>query len=101
MIEEHDVDYYTAVYSARVKDFEQHFDTLRGSRDEYFTPSDRALLTYELLSRADCDDHPDEKMRTPRPQFNNYAEGKGRENKEKHTYCICARNSSFKKQWFL
>lgn len=50
-----DPDYYTAIYSSNVKKFEELFDTLRGSRDLYFTPSERSLLTYELLSRAHCD----------------------------------------------
>lgn len=50
-----DPDYYTAIYSSTISQFTELFDTLRGSRDAYFTPSERSLLTYELLSRAHCD----------------------------------------------
>ncbi len=62
LIEKHDVDYYTAVYSSNIKKFSELFVELHGSRNEYFTPTDRALLTYELLSRANFDDHPEEKL---------------------------------------
>lgn len=51
-----DPDYHTMVYSSNIKQFSEHFDTLRGSRDKYFTPTERALLTYELLSRANVHD---------------------------------------------
>jgi hypothetical protein len=61
LIEKHDVDYYTAVYSSNIETFSGLFVNLRGSKDEYFTPTDRALLTYELLSRANFDDHNSEK----------------------------------------
>ena len=50
-----DPDYFTAIYSSNVPQFEELFNTLRGSKDLYFTPSERSLLTYELLSRAQCD----------------------------------------------
>lgn len=50
-----DPDYYTAVYSREIRQFDELFDTLRGSRELYFTPSERSLLTHELLTRAHCD----------------------------------------------
>ena len=58
LVEKRPVDYYTAVYSDAIPKFKEHFDQLRGSREDYFTPTDRALLTYELLSRATSKDHP-------------------------------------------
>jgi hypothetical protein len=63
-----DPDYYTAIYSSNIKKFQDLFDTLRGSRDSYFTTSERSLLTYELLSRAhfgddENDDHQQEPVR--------------------------------------
>ncbi|CAF3567534.1 unnamed protein product, partial [Rotaria sp. Silwood2] len=50
-----DIDYYTAIYSSNVEKFKPLFKDLRGSIDSYFTPSERSLLTYELLSRAHSD----------------------------------------------
>ncbi|CAF0944408.1 unnamed protein product [Rotaria sordida] len=50
-----DIDYYTAVYSPNIKKFTPFFNELRGSKELYFTPSERSLLTYELLSRAHFD----------------------------------------------
>jgi hypothetical protein len=50
-----DPDYYTAIYSSNISRFEELFDDLRGSRDLYFTPTERSLLTHELLSRAHFD----------------------------------------------
>ena len=50
-----DPDYYTAIYSANIPRFEELFETLRGSKDLYFTPTERSLLTHELLSRAHFD----------------------------------------------
>jgi hypothetical protein len=47
-----------------MKGFELLFDTLRGSRDKYFTPTDRTLLTYELLSRVNSDDYAAENVDT-------------------------------------
>jgi hypothetical protein len=59
-----DPDYYTAIYSSKIETFQELFDTLRGTKDAYFTASERSLLTHELLSRAhfgndddDDDDH--------------------------------------------
>ena len=71
-----DPDYYTAIYSSSIQKFEELFDTLRGpdSRASYFTPAERSLLTYELLSRAHCqfnDDDEDEECEEenqPEPQ---------------------------------
>jgi hypothetical protein len=67
-----DPDYYTAIYSSSIPKFEALFDTLRGpnSRPSYFTPAERSLLTYELLSRAHCqfiddDDDEDENQTEP------------------------------------
>ncbi|CAF4605965.1 unnamed protein product [Rotaria sp. Silwood1] len=79
-----DIDYYTAIYSSNIDKFEPLFKELRGSRDLYFTPSERSLLTYELLSRAhrdgdgtvdvdDDDDDDDDYPKEPvaiRPVFN-------------------------------
>ena len=47
-----DPDYFTAVYSSNIHRFQYLFDELRDSRKEYFTPSERSLLTCELLSRV-------------------------------------------------
>ena len=52
---QNDPDYYTAIYSSTIEKFKTLFDTLRGSKDLYFTPTERSLLTYELLSRAHFD----------------------------------------------
>ncbi|CAF1501688.1 unnamed protein product, partial [Adineta steineri] len=52
-----DLDHYTAIYSSNNPNFEHLFATLRGSQDLYFTPSERILLTYELLARAHPVDH--------------------------------------------
>ena len=64
------------MYSSNIDKFKTLFDTLRGSRDLYFTPSERSLLTYELLSRAhwndndDDDDSEDEEQNDPQlPAF--------------------------------
>ncbi|CAF4552415.1 unnamed protein product [Rotaria socialis] len=69
-----DIDYYTAVYySSNIKRFEPLFEGLRGSKDLYFTPSERSLLTYELLSRAHFDDDEDHNQLVPvnqRPALN-------------------------------
>ena len=50
-LEKDDPDYYTAIYSSRIEKFQYLFDTLRES-GSYFTPSERSLLTHELLSRT-------------------------------------------------
>ncbi|CAF4151905.1 unnamed protein product, partial [Adineta steineri] len=64
-----DLDHYTAIYSSNNPNFEHLFATLRGSKELYFTPSERILLTYELLARAHPVDHdkdlPREDMTTP------------------------------------
>ncbi|CAM4777756.1 unnamed protein product [Rotaria magnacalcarata] len=69
-----DIDYYTAVYySSNIKRFEPLFEGLHGSKDLYFTPSERSLLTYELLSRAHFDDDEDHNQLVPvtqRPAMN-------------------------------
>ncbi|CAF3386640.1 unnamed protein product [Rotaria socialis] len=69
-----DIDYYTAVYySSNIKRFEPLFEGLRGSKDLYFTPTERSLLTYELLSRAHFDDDEDHNQLVPvnqRPALN-------------------------------
>lgn len=54
-LEQNDPDYYTAIYSSSVEKFKYLFDTLRGSRGSYFTPTERSLLTHELLIRAHFD----------------------------------------------
>ena len=47
-----ETDYFTSVYSSNVDKFRELFDTLHGSREAYFTPGERSLLTYELLNRV-------------------------------------------------
>ncbi|CAF5217158.1 unnamed protein product, partial [Rotaria magnacalcarata] len=63
-LKKNDPDYYTAIYSSNIDKFKDLFDTLRGSKDAYFTSTERSLLTHELLSRAhfdyDEDDDDDE-----------------------------------------
>ncbi|CAF1156581.1 unnamed protein product [Adineta ricciae] len=54
-LKKNDPDYYTAIYSSNVEKFKELFDTLRGSKDSYFTPTERSLLTHELLTRAHFD----------------------------------------------
>lgn len=54
-MEQNDPDYYTAIYSSGVEKFRCLFDTLRGSKASYFTPTERSLLTHELLIRAHFD----------------------------------------------
>ncbi|CAF3476960.1 unnamed protein product [Rotaria socialis] len=55
-ISQDDIDYYKAVYSPDIEQFRTLFDKLRGgSRDFYFTPGERSLLTYELLSKEHFD----------------------------------------------
>ena len=55
-ISQDNIDYYRAVYSPDIEQFQALFDKLRsGSRDFYFTPSERSLLTYELLSKEHFD----------------------------------------------
>lgn len=51
-LQKDDPDYYTAIYSSKIEKFNDLFDTLRGKKELYFTPSERSLLTHELLSRA-------------------------------------------------
>jgi ssDNA-specific exonuclease RecJ len=60
--QENDPDYYTAIYSPNIDKFKELFDTLRGSKELYFTPTERSLLTHELLTRAhfNCDDDNDD-----------------------------------------
>lgn len=69
MLNQNDPDYYTAIYSSSIDKFKALFDTLRGSRNLYFTPTERSLLTHELLSRAhfdyDDDDDNDNSEQTP------------------------------------
>ncbi|CAF1193623.1 unnamed protein product [Rotaria sordida] len=63
-----DPDYYTAIYSSDIDKFKYLFDKLRGSKDLYFTPTERSLLTHELLSRAHFDydnDNPDDDQQYP------------------------------------
>lgn len=58
-LKNNDPDYYTAIYSSNIDKFEKLFDNLRGgSRKFYFTPTERSLLTHELLSRAHFDYEP-------------------------------------------
>ncbi|CAF4512927.1 unnamed protein product [Rotaria socialis] len=65
-LKKNDPDYYTAIYSSNIDKFKDLFDTLRGSRDAYFTSTERSLLTHELLSRAHCDyDEDDEDEKQP------------------------------------
>lgn len=54
-LEQNDLDYYTAIYSPDVEKFKCLFETLRGSKALYFTPTERSLLTHELLIRAHFD----------------------------------------------
>ncbi|CAF2393453.1 unnamed protein product [Rotaria sp. Silwood2] len=54
-LKQNDPDYYTAIYSSNIDKFKHLFATLRGSKDLYFTPTERSLLTHELLSRAHFD----------------------------------------------
>ena len=54
-LKKNDPDYYTAIYSSNIEKFKELFDTLRGSKDFYFTPTERSLLTHELLTRAHFD----------------------------------------------
>jgi hypothetical protein len=54
-LEQNDPDFYTAIYSSNIENFKYLFDTLRGSKESYFTPTERSLLTHELLSRAHFD----------------------------------------------
>ncbi|CAF4830476.1 unnamed protein product [Rotaria sp. Silwood1] len=54
-LKKNDPDYYTAIYSSNIDKFKYLFDTLRGSKDLYFTSTERSLLTHELLSRAHFD----------------------------------------------
>ncbi|UJR10628.1 hypothetical protein I4U23_014825 [Adineta vaga] len=58
-----DPDYYTAIYSSNIPNFQSLFDELRGSRELYFTPAERSLLTYELLTKAHYDDQDDNELR--------------------------------------
>jgi hypothetical protein len=55
-----DPDYYTAIYSSNIDQFKVLFTKLRGSKELYFTASERSLLTYELLSRAHFDEFHDD-----------------------------------------
>ncbi|CAF3714176.1 unnamed protein product [Adineta steineri] len=64
-LSKHDPDYYTAIYSSNNPKFEHLFATLRGSKELYFTPSERSLLTYELLTRAHSDDHDGDLSQAP------------------------------------
>ena len=63
-ITKNDPDYYTAIYSSNIDKFQDLFNTLRGSRNLYFTPTERSLLTHELLCRAhfDFDDDNDDQL---------------------------------------
>ncbi len=54
-LQKNDPDFYTAIYSSNIEKFKYLFDTLRGSKESYFTPTERSLLTHELLSRAHFD----------------------------------------------
>ena len=54
-LEQNDPDCYTAIYSSSVEKFKCLFETLRGSKASYFTPTERSLLTHELLIRAHFD----------------------------------------------
>jgi hypothetical protein len=66
-LQQNDPDYYTAIYSSNIDKFNDLFDTLRGSKDLYFTPTERSLLTHELLTRAhfDYDDEDDDEQQIP------------------------------------
>jgi hypothetical protein len=66
-LQQNDPDYYTAIYSSNIDKFKYLFDTLRGSKDLYFTPTERSLLTHELLTRAhfDYDDDEDDEQQMP------------------------------------
>ncbi|CAF3746759.1 unnamed protein product [Adineta steineri] len=75
-LSKHDPDYYTAIYSSNNPKFEHLFHTLRGSKELYFTPSERSLLTYELLTRAHSDDHGENLAQAPpigQPKMNTVA----------------------------
>lgn len=61
-LKQNDPDYYTAIYSSNIDKFQFLFETLRGSKDLYFTPTERSLLTHELLSRAHFDSDDEEDM---------------------------------------
>ncbi|CAF0770703.1 unnamed protein product [Adineta steineri] len=55
-LKHNDPDYYTAIYSSEIDKFKKLFVKLRGSKDLYFTSTERSILTHELLSRAHIDD---------------------------------------------
>lgn len=45
-------DYYTAIYSSNVPQFQTLMSEFERENLPYFTPADRSFLTYELLVRA-------------------------------------------------
>jgi len=64
-LSKNDPDYYTAIYSSNIERFKELFTTLRGSQESYFTPSERSLLTQELLTRAHCYENDDDYQAVP------------------------------------